>query len=289
MRLRISGKVEKLMAICACIAGSAFGQTVPAASPVLLAQKKISGYLSQLADLHCDESITQEKLNAKGHVEETLHAKYDYLIMMQGSNDSFQLNESRVAASPQKVRPEPISMLISNGLPTLVLMFHPYYAGSFTFTPGPAETLGGKELVPIGFESVPGRRALAALALRGREFPLGLQGTAWIDAHTGDIEKIDASLKENLSDIGLQSLKIHVEYRPVMFGDKSSNADMPALAVVDVVTPRQHWRNTDAFSDYKSFSIDVKQGPAASVHTDKSSSDGKGNSESEPGGSKENP
>jgi hypothetical protein len=37
------------------------------------------------------------------------------------------------------------------------------------------------------------------------------------------------------------------------------------VAVVDVVTPRQHWRNTHLFDGYKSFSIDSEQDPNVKI------------------------
>ena len=66
----------------------------------------MTAYLAKLADLHCTESVTQEKLADNGHVEATERAKYDYLIMMNGNGDDFQLNESRIAVRrrPQKHR-----------------------------------------------------------------------------------------------------------------------------------------------------------------------------------------
>ncbi len=38
-----------------------------------------------------------------------------------------------------------------------------------------------RTLIPIHFEHIKGRRTPAALALRGREYPLELKGTAWLN------------------------------------------------------------------------------------------------------------
>jgi hypothetical protein len=40
------------------------------------------------------------------------------------------------------------------------------------------------------------------------------------------------------------------------------------MAVVDVTTPRQHWRNTHVFDAYKSFSIDVEQNANVKVRAE---------------------
>ena len=73
--------------------------------------------------------------------------------------------------------------------------------------------------------------------------------------------RMDASLLHDMSDVGLRSLNIHVEYKPAIVGKNSSKMSLPAMAVVDVTTPRQHWRNTHLFEDYKSFSTDAVQDP----------------------------
>jgi hypothetical protein len=38
------------------------------------------------------------------------------------------------------------------------------------------------------------------------------------------------------------------------------------MAVVDVTTPRQHWRNTHVFDNYRGFSIEAEQDPNVKVH-----------------------
>lgn len=246
----------------------ATSQSTPSGGIIDQVQGKIASYLGSLADLHCAESVTQEKLASNGHVETAESAKYDYLIMMQGGNDDFQLNETRVALSPGKSKSSPASMLVSNGIATSLLIFHPYYRDSFRFEIGPEETADGRHLVPIHFEQIPGRRSPAALALRGREYPLELQGTAWVDKDSDEVVRIDAGLLNDMSDIGLRALKLHVEYKSVPVGNTVSSVDLPVMAVVDVTTPRQHWRNTHVFDAYKSFSIDVEQNANVKVRAE---------------------
>lgn len=255
----LMGLLLALPTICAA------GQPSSAFDPVELAQKQITAYLANLADLHCTELVTQEKLTPSGHVETSERAKYDYLIMMNGTGDDFQLNESRIEASSKHQKAPQKPMLVSNGLATVLLVFHPYYRDSFKFEPGPVETLGGRAVIPVHFTHIPGRRTPAALALRGREFPLELQGTAWLDKLTGDVVKIDASLLRDMSDVGLRSLNVHVDYKIASLGKTGSDVDVPAMAVVDVTTPRQRWRNTHVFEDYKGFSTDAEQDPNVKI------------------------
>lgn len=250
--------------VFAVLAAKGNGQV--STDPVELAQKQIARYLSRLADLHCTETVTQQKLNPKGHVDATERSQFDYLIMMNGSAEEFQLNESRIEAADAKHKPFSMPLLTTNGIPTLLLIFHPYYSGAFSFQTGPEEVLEGKRTVPIHFAHIAGRRTPAALALRGREFPLELQGTAWLDQASGEVVQVNASLTHDMSDVGLRSLDIHVEYRPENIGKETLT--LPTKAVVDVATPRQHWRNTHVFESYRSFSTDAQQDPNVKVHPD---------------------
>ena len=245
--------------------GATFCQTNPSASIVNQVEEKVAKYLTSLADLHCMESVTQEKLGPSGHVEAREHAQYDYLIMMQGGNDDFQLYETRVATSLDKSKPIPASMLVSNGIATALLVFHPYYRDSFKFEIGDDEAVEGQDLVPIHFQHIPGRRTPAALALRGREYPLELKGTAWVDKQADEVVRVEAELLNDMSDIGLHALHIDVDYKPVPIGKAVSTLNLPTVAVVDVTTARQHWRNRHVFDAYKSFSIDVEQDPNVKI------------------------
>jgi hypothetical protein len=229
-----------------------------------LAQRQITVYLAKLADLHCDEWVIQEKFASNGHVQATEHAKYDYLVMIDGNDSDLQLNESRIESAASHHKPLP--MLVTNGFSTVLLVFHPYYRDSFTFEVGPDRIMGGRSVVPVSFAQIRGRRSPAALALRGREYPLELKGTAWLDRQSGEVIRMDAALLHDMSDVGLRSLTVHVEYKPTRLGSSPTPIALPALAVVDVTTPRQHWRNTHTFDSYRTFSIDAEQDSKVKVH-----------------------
>ena len=242
------------------------GQTAPIADPIARAQHQITEYLAHLADLHCTESVTQEKLAENGHVETTERSQYDYLTMMSGTGDEFQLNESRIESSSNRRKGPSASMMVTNGIATALLVFHPYYRDSFTFSVGNEETVDGRVTVPVYFAHIQGRRTPIALALRGREFPLELQGTAWIDKESGEAVKIDANLVHEMTDLGLRTLRIQVHYKPTRLANAGTNTNLPALAVVEVTTIRQHWRNTHTFDSYKSFATGAEQDPKVTIH-----------------------
>lgn len=176
-------------------------------------------------------------------------------------------------------------MLVTNGVATLLVVFHPYYRDGFTFELGSEEMVNGKPAIPVHFTHITGRRTPAALALRGREYPLELQGTAWLDKQSGQVIRVEANLLHDMSDVGLRSLHIQVDYTSAMLG--KTQATFPEMAVVDVTTPRQHWRNKHVFDNYRWFSTNTDQDPTVKVHTDNTNVNGAAGSKTNPSGPKE--
>jgi hypothetical protein len=243
----------------------ATAQSVVPVSLVDRAQKQVVAYVAKLADLHCTEDVVQEKLKPNGGTLLSTKSQYDYFLYMQGNSYDFQLSESRLEVGTQKQARQPL--LLTNGFSTLLLVFHPYYRNGFEFTSGPAETVEGRSVIPVHFAHIQGARTPAALALRGREFPLELEGTAWLDASSGQVVRMNAGLEREMTDVGMKSLKIQVDYMP---SPKPSDHFMvPAKAVVDVQTPKQHWRNIHTFHNYKLFSTEANQDPAVKVKAEK--------------------
>jgi hypothetical protein len=222
--------------------------------------KQVSSFLDLISEMNCTERVLQEKLADNGKVVEKEASTFDYLIILSTSDGELNLVESRIApegAKQQKKLRAPL--LISNGFSTLFLVFHPYYASSFQFIRQGEESLNGRMLTKIHFQHIPGMRSPAALAVRGREYPLDLNGTAWIDAVTGIIAQLTANVDSGMEDVGLRTLHSEMRFTPVTFHDSPESFWLPAQATVEVETHHQHWRNTHRFSDYKRFSVNTKE------------------------------
>jgi hypothetical protein len=221
--------------------------------------QQVSHFLEQFSDVKCTEKVTQEKLGKGDKVELKEESTYDYLVILTNAGGELSLDESRLAVHEAKSDKKNTSLLVTNGFATLFLVFHPYYAESFRFTALEDEVVAGHRLSKTSFQHVRGTRSVAALVLRGKEYPLELSGTAWIDPQTGAIQKIVADIGDTMQDVGLKGLRSEVEYAPVPFRGVTATYWFPAQASVEVETPRQHWRNTHRFTDYKRFSVDTQE------------------------------
>lgn len=231
----------------------------PAAEPELVdrATKQATSFLDQMSDVRCTEQVTQLKFDKNGHTIYGERSSFDYLVLLQGTGDEFLLNESRIADKHNHQRNKKnVSLLITNGFSMLMLIFHPYYRNSFEFQAMPDEISNGHRLAQIRFTHIRGTRTPAALAVRNREFPLELTGTAWIEPDTGQVARIKVGLVQDMSDVGLKSLTAEIEYEPIQLPGWQQAYRFPTVATVDVETLRQRWRNIHHFSNYKRFMVD---------------------------------
>ena len=249
------------------IATVASAASEPAATPDvqrldnLLARtaNQTSVFLDQFSDVKCTEQVRQEKLGKDDKVELKEDSTFDYLVILTNQGGELNLAESRLPIKQAKKDRKNTSMLLSNGFATLFLVFHPYYAAAFKFTAAGEDVLEGRTMEKIKFEHVPGMKSPAALALRGREYPLELTGTAWIDPASGSIVRIEAGVADSLQDVGLKALNSEIDFAPLKFSDSRDEYWFPTQARVEVETPRQHWRNLHQFTAYKKFSVTTEE------------------------------
>ena len=222
--------------------------------------QRVAAFVDQFSNVKCTEQVTQQKFRPDGKVQIEEQSSFDYLVILTSEDGEVSLNESRLPVKEAKVKKrQDASMLLSNGFATLFLVFHPSYINNFEFSDGGTEAIGGHSARKIKFEHIRNTRSIAALSLRGREYPLELSGIAWVDPDSGNILRIDAGIASTLEDIGMKTLQSSIRFAPVNFEHGQTAYWFPAEATVEVETPKQHWRNTHRFSTYKQFSVSTEE------------------------------
>lgn len=253
---RALGFIPALVAIC-ILRPTASAETMSLQGLLNRASGNASAFLDLISEVNCTEHLTQERIADNGKTIEKRESVFDYLVLLSNTGGELNLVESRVAAASNKDS-DKAPLLVSNGFSMLLLVFHPYYSGGFEFSIAkPGDSGGG--LTEVAFRHVPGAKSPAALALRGREYPLEISGTAWIDPQSGVIEKITAQIGTEMEDVGLRTMHCEIEYAPVSFQTAPGTYWLPAHATVEVESRHQHWRNTHVFSAYKRFSVNTKE------------------------------
>jgi len=219
----------------------------------------VSAFLEVISQVNCTEHLTQEKIGDNGKTIEKRQSAFDYLLLLSNPGGEINLVESRVAADSNKESKEKSPLLLSNGFSMLLLIFHPYYSSGFQFSLAGEDSDSGESLIKVNFKHISGTRSLAALAVRGREYPLDLSGTAWIEPRAGVIKKIEATIGTEMEDVGLRGLHCEIEYAPTTFQSVPGVYWLPARTIVEVESRHQHWRNTHVFLAYKHFSVNTKE------------------------------
>jgi hypothetical protein len=256
-----------LVAAFAVLSGSCAAQAPPGeiaadASPALdalvRARKNVQEYFDKFSDLTCKESVTQYVLNNSGHVIYRENSAYDYQFQVASASGRLQFNETREVHNPS-YRDPARTLLVTTGFASLLLVAHPMYEASYVFEPAGAETIDGVSYTRVHFSPVPGASSPASLRLRGKNYPLPMSGTLWIEPQSGAIVKLEAKVDSSLSDLGLAGLHSEVHYALHNFHDPAESIWIAESAIIEVDTPRQHWRNSHRFTDYKRFNVNIQQ------------------------------
>jgi hypothetical protein len=218
------------------------------------AGRNVEAVWQQVASFTCTESVIQEKVGRGEKVELKIDSLFDYLALPRAQEDMLTAEELRLPKKGAKEKPNKPAVLATNGFPTLLLIFHPRNQPDYRYRIESEIAEDGK-WIRVHFEHIAGSRSTCALALREKIYPLELQGTAWIDAETGIIQKIRAGLITPLKDINIKAFNAEVIYSPQSFSPDPEMQWLPASAIIDLQTELQHWRNIHQFTQYKRFTV----------------------------------
>ena len=230
----------------------------PSLDALTLARKHAQEYFERFSDLTCKESVTQLVLNGSGRTIYRENSAYNYQFQTSQQNGIWKFDETRESRSPA-FRDPARTLLVTTGFASLLLVAHPMYEASYEFEPDGAETIGGASYVRIRFKPIPGASSPASLRLRGRNYPLPLSGTLWIEPQSGAVVKLEATVDSGLSDIGLAGMHSEVHFALHQFREQKETVWVPESATIDVETPHQHWRNLHRFTAYERFNVNIQQ------------------------------
>jgi hypothetical protein len=217
---------------------------------------RVKQFWDELSSVACTESLLQEKVDVRGKVVLNNRESFDYLISLHWDGGGLLVDESRLPmVQAQKKAPQG-SLLTTQGFAALILVFHPEFQPSYTFTIEGEEENAGRKLSRIHFLPRKGSATPSVLSVKGRNFPIAWEGTAWVDMDLAMVTRLEAFWKEPPEEIGLETLFSEVHYAPMSFKGGKESFWLPDTAKVELKTLHQHWRNTHRFSNYRLFSVE---------------------------------
>ncbi|HEV2489097.1 MAG TPA: hypothetical protein VGT03_04760 [Candidatus Acidoferrales bacterium] len=233
-------------------------QTAPAVAQLLdLTAKFVEGSAEHFGKVVCVETVTQSKLNPDGKVIAKQDSTVDYQVQVDVVGNNLTVHESATPQSPP-AKSKHIPLLVTEGFSTMLLVFHPMFQADFEFTIVPSNGDEAPGVVAIHFQHVHGAPSPSVLRLRGQDYPLDLQGTAWVDEGTGAIERIVTDLASPMNDVGLSEFHSDVSYMPTRFTGNPQTYWLPVMAEMDAESPHQHWQNFYRFTNYRQFSASME-------------------------------
>ena len=221
------------------------------------ARATVEKFFEQATNVVCTENVTQAVVGKNGKANYREESVFDYQLQANTNSGALKLVESRDTRKAA-FRDSGRTLLITNGFTSMLLIIHPSYESSYTFEPAGEETVDGVSFAKVNFKAIAGASSPAALQLRGKNYPIPLSGTIWIEQQSGSIAKLVATMDTSLSDVGLHNMRSEIHYATVHFHDPEEAYWMPVSAIIDVETARQHWRNIHRFTGYKRFRATIQ-------------------------------
>ena len=146
------------------------------------------------------------------------------------------------------------------GLPTLVLVFHPYYQAKYDFKCEGGGSWSGRKTWVVHFQQkADSHSEMLVYHVNGRFYPVGMKGRAWIDAETSQILAMESDMIKPIPEIRLMRDHQLIEYGPVAFANAETNMWLPKSAdwYCSISGHRYHRRHS--FSNFLLFQIDDSQ------------------------------
>jgi tetratricopeptide (TPR) repeat protein len=210
------------------------------------------------------ETLTHESINKYGLPSPPEKRKFNYVASIQEVQHGYlNVEEYRNSGGSPAEFPGGVA---TNGLPALVLIFHPYNSANFVMTcEGLAQSSSGPAW-QVHFRQRPDMPNVIKryrIGADGPSFPVALKGRAWISADNYQIVRLETDLIAPLPQIRLLAERADVEYGPVKFTKDNVSMWLPKSADVyyDWMGRRIHRRHS--FSNYLLFAVDDKQKIAA--------------------------
>jgi len=207
------------------------------------------------------EILHHEDVNSSGYAERFKNLSFNYLASIREIRNKFgeflDVQEYRNGSTGNDMFPDKMA---SNGLPSIVLIFHPWLISDFDMKCEGLSRAHGSFAWQVYFSQTKDKESrIRQYRIGGHVYPIALKGRAWIDANTFQVMRLETDLQESRPDLRLATEHLVMEYGPVHFKSRKEVLWLPASAEYYAVFRGQRFHRRHSFTDYILFSIDDKQ------------------------------
>jgi tetratricopeptide (TPR) repeat protein len=236
------------------------GATCAVDDVVQKAGKQLKVLVADVDRFTATEFLLHESINRYGMASPPENRKFNYVVSIQEIQHGYlNVEEYRSSGNSPAEFPDGVA---TNGLPALVLIFHPYNAINFEMKcEGLARWHGGLAW-QVHFKQRADKPNLIKryrIGVEGPSYPVALKGRAWISADNYQIVRLETDLVSPVPQIRLVADHSDIEYGPVKFKQANISMWLPRTADVyyDWKGRRIHRRHS--FGNYLLFGVDDKQ------------------------------
>jgi tetratricopeptide (TPR) repeat protein len=226
------------------------------------AGKKIQEFVGNVDRFTATESLLHETFAKSGNVVRTEKRKYDYVVSISQLRPGYlDLEEYESSGSTPADSP---GGMTTRGLPALVLIFHPYYSGTFAMKCEGLTNWNGKRTWQIYFRQRGDKpNKIRAYRVGLNSHPVALKGRAWIVADSYEVIGLQTDLLDGIPEIRLTAEHTAIQYGPVHFTSRGIDMWLPQTAEVYIERHDKRVHRRLSFSNYLLFAVDDKQQIAA--------------------------
>jgi tetratricopeptide (TPR) repeat protein len=233
------------------------------------AGQRIEEFVGNVDRFVATESLKHETINKWGLASSPETRKFDYMVSIQKVKTGFfNVEEFRTVGSAFGEFPDGLE---TNGLPALVLIFHPNNAGSFEMTCEGLARWNGRIAWQVHFRQradKPNTIRSYRMGFEAPSHPVALKGRAWIDAESYQIVRLETDLVAPVPEIRLVADRTAIEYGPVRFRTRNVEMWLPSTAEVYFDWKGRRFHRRHSFSNYLLSAVDEKQRISAPKSTE---------------------
>jgi tetratricopeptide (TPR) repeat protein len=220
---------------------------------------RVQEFVENVQRFTATESLEQESFRGSGQRTRSERWDYNYVVSIEDSVPGILgVKEYQNSNSTETAHPD----VVTKGLPALLLIFHPYYAGDFSMSCEGLTSLNGKRTWQVRYrqrDDKPGRIRSYQIGPAGPAYALGLEGRAWFREDNFQIVKLESDLIKPIPEIQLIVDHTSAEYGPVHFQSRGIDIWLPLTVDFRCERKGKRIHESIAFRDYLLFTVDNKQ------------------------------
>jgi tetratricopeptide (TPR) repeat protein len=224
------------------------------------AGKRLQELVKDVDRFTATEFVSDQSISKWGQASSAEKAQFDYIVSMQETRPrALSVEEYRERRTASKDFPEEV---VTTGLPAMVVIFHPYYAGNYEMTCEGLARWNGGLTWQVHFrqrKDKPNTIRSYRSGPQGQGNPVALKGRAWIAADNYQIVRLETDMVAPMPQIRRAAEHINIEYAPVHFSQGKLEMWLPASVEVYSDWKGHRVHRQHRFSNYLLFSVDDKQ------------------------------